>query len=133
MEWKHSHSPPPKKVQNASNLRKVTVTVFRTRQGYFWNVIKGRVQKRTVLKLAVRRKWRGLLSDGIVLFHDTACPHTVDHTAETLKKLNFELLEHPPYSPDLTPSDYHLFSPLKQVLRGRRFTTDQQLKETVHA
>jgi histone-lysine N-methyltransferase SETMAR len=63
--------------------------------------------------------------------HDNACPHTAANTAETLKKLNFEVMEHPPCSPDLAPSDYHLFGPLKQVLRGRRFTTDQQLKETV--
>ena len=27
----------------------------------------------------------------------------------------------------------HLFGPLKQALRGRRFTTDQQLDVTVHA
>ncbi|KAK8383357.1 hypothetical protein O3P69_019020 [Scylla paramamosain] len=28
--------------------------------------------------------------------------------------------------PDLAPSDYHLFGPLKDALRGRRFATDQQ-------
>jgi hypothetical protein len=28
---------------------------------------------------------------------------------------------HPPYSPDLAPSDFHLFGPLKDALRGRRF------------
>ncbi|EFN85370.1 hypothetical protein EAI_14585, partial [Harpegnathos saltator] len=27
--------------------------------------------------------------------------------------LNFELLPHPPYSPDLAPSDYWLFADLK--------------------
>jgi plasmid stabilization system protein ParE len=30
----------------------------------------------------------------------------------------WELLSHPPYSPDLAPSDYHLFGPLKDRLRG---------------
>jgi hypothetical protein len=33
-----------------------------------------------------------------VLLHDGACPHTTVHTVETLKKLNFEVLKHPPYS-----------------------------------
>jgi histone-lysine N-methyltransferase SETMAR len=65
--------------------------------------------------------------------HDNACPHTAAHTVDSLKKLNFEVLEHPPYSPHLAPSDCHLFGPLKQALRGCRFTTDQQLKETVYA
>jgi hypothetical protein len=56
----------------------------------------------------------------------------LQNTVETLKKLNFEVLEHPLYSLELTPSDY-LFGPLKQACRGRRFTTDQQLNVTVHA
>jgi len=68
-----------------------------------------------------------------VLLNDIARPHTAAHSLETLKKLNFEVLEHPPYSPDLDLSDYQLFGPLKQALRDRWITTDQQLKETVHA
>jgi hypothetical protein len=36
---------------------------------------------------------------------ETVCPHTAAHTVETLKKLNFEVMEHPLYSLDLTPSD----------------------------
>jgi len=31
-------------------------------------------------------------------------------------KLGFTVLEHPAYSPDLAPSDYHLFGPLKDAL-----------------
>ena len=33
----------------------------------------------------------------------------------------FELLSHPPYSPDLAPSDFHLFRHLKDSLSGRAF------------
>ena len=85
------------------------------------------------LKPAIRRKLRGLLSEGVVLLHDNAQSHTAAHTNETLKKLNFEVLKHPPCGPDLVPSDCHLFGPLQQALkRGRRFTTEQQLKATVH-
>jgi hypothetical protein len=29
-------------------------------------------------------------------------------------------MAHPPYSPDLAPSDYHLFGPLKEALSGMR-------------
>ena len=50
---------------------------------------------------------------------------------ETLQKLKYQVLAHPPYSPDLVPSDYHLFGPLKEALRGRRFASDQELKEAV--
>jgi hypothetical protein len=44
------------------------------------------------------------------------CPHTAAHTVETLKKLNFEVFEHFPYSPDLASMDSHLFGPLKQAM-----------------
>ena len=84
------------------------------------------------LKPAIRNKRRGLLSEGVLLLHDNARPHTAAHTIQTLQKLHFEVLEHPPYSPDLAPSDYHLFGPLKDALRGRCFATDQQVKEAVH-
>jgi len=67
-----------------------------------------------------------------VLLHDNARPHTAAHTVETLQNLKFEVLAHPPYNPELAPSDYHLFGPLKEALRGRRFTADQELKEAVH-
>jgi hypothetical protein len=35
------------------------------------------------------------------------------------------VLDHLPYSPDLAPSDFHLFGLLKKHLGGRRFTTDE--------
>jgi len=46
--------------------------------------------------------------------------------------LGFTVLEHPAYSPNLAPSDYHLFGPLKDALRGCRFTSDKGVKEAVH-
>ena len=68
-----------------------------------------------------------------VLLHDNARRHTAAHTAEPLRKLKFEVMAHPPYSPDLAPSDYHLFGPLKEALRGRRSTSDQEAKDAWHA
>jgi histone-lysine N-methyltransferase SETMAR len=53
-------------------------------------------------------------------------------TVKTIQKLNFELLPHPPYSPNLAPSDYHLFDSLKKALRGRRFRSDEEVRQAVH-
>jgi hypothetical protein len=39
----------------------------------------------------------------------------------TVLKLKWDVLPHPPYSPDLAPSDYHLFGPMKGFLGGKRF------------
>ena len=68
-----------------------------------------------------------------MLLHDNARPHTAAHTAETLRKLKFEVMAHPPYSPDFALSDYNLFGPLKESLRGRRLISDQEVKEAVQA
>ena len=79
------------------------------------------------LKPETRSRRRGQLSKSIVLLHDNPRPHIAAHTVETLQKLMFVVLAHPLYSPDLAPSDYHLFGPLKEALRGHQFTSDQEL------
>jgi transposase len=41
--------------------------------------------------------------------------------------LDFHSLEHPPYSPDLAPTDYYLFPRLKKQLKGRHFSSDAEV------
>jgi hypothetical protein len=38
----------------------------------------------------------------------------------------WEILEHPPHSPDLAPSDFHQFGKFKEHLSGKRFASDQE-------
>jgi hypothetical protein len=59
-------------------------------------------------------------------------PHKAAHTFNTLQQLNWEVLEHPAHSSELAPSDFHLFGPLKNALRGHRFADDDEMKEAVH-
>jgi histone-lysine N-methyltransferase SETMAR len=40
----------------------------------------------------------------------------------------WEVLSHPPYSPDLAPSDYHLFRSMEHFLRGREFEDIDQVE-----
>jgi hypothetical protein len=58
-------------------------------------------------------------------------PQTDVHTRALLKHLKWELLDHPPYSPDLTPSEYHLFTYLKNWLGSQCFNNNEQLMEDV--
>jgi histone-lysine N-methyltransferase SETMAR len=44
-----------------------------------------------------------------------------------LRDLHYELLEHPPYSPDLAPSDFYLFLKLKLFLAGQCFSLNQEV------
>jgi hypothetical protein len=64
--------------------------------------------------------------------HDSAHPHTVAHTIKIFWQLHFEILEHPPYSPDLTQSDFHVIWPHRNALRGCHFDIVCELKEVVH-
>ena len=58
-----------------------------------------------------------------VLFQqDNAKPHTAARTQQKIEELEWELLPHPAYSPDVAPSDYHLFRSMEHFLRGRRFS-----------
>ncbi|PNF25828.1 hypothetical protein B7P43_G11755 [Cryptotermes secundus] len=52
----------------------------------------------------------------VAFLQDNACPHTAKTTMETLRKLKWNLLIHPPYSSDLAPSDFYLLRGLKSHL-----------------
>jgi len=60
-----------------------------------------------------------------------ATPHTSAATRDAIQHLEFSLLPHPPYSPDLAPSDFHLFPELKEHLKGQRFSCDEEVNSAV--
>ncbi|KAL7724275.1 hypothetical protein ACLKA6_013699 [Drosophila palustris] len=63
-----------------------------------------------------------------VLFHQDNAPcHKSMKTMAKLHELGFGLLPHPPYSPDLAPSDFFLFSDLKRMLAGKKFSADEEV------
>ena len=43
--------------------------------------------------------------------------------------LKWEILQHPPYSPDRSPCDFHIFVDLKKDIRGRRLHSDEEVQE----
>ena len=58
---------------------------------------------------------------GIQLLHDNALAHKSATVQEYLKESRLDDLDHPPYSPDLSPCDFQLFPRLKEMLAGHRF------------
>jgi hypothetical protein len=64
----------------------------------------------------------------MVLLHDNACPHTTVCTQAWLELFNWELFDHHRYSLDLAPSDYHLFTYLKNW-PGTQCFNSNELKE----
>jgi len=61
------------------------------------------------------------VSKGVLFFHNNAPAHWALSTYKKLAYLGFKCLDHSPYSPDLTPSDYRLFPGLKKQLEGAIF------------
>ncbi|GFO43338.1 histone-lysine N-methyltransferase SETMAR [Plakobranchus ocellatus] len=78
------------------------------------------------LKEAIRRKRPGLLRRGVVLQHDNATPHSANLTQQWLQRYGWEILPPPAHSPDLAPSDFYMFGPLKRHLGGMAFETEAQ-------
>ena len=60
---------------------------------------------------------------GPTLLHDVS-----QMTVRKLNELSVEVLPHPPYSPDLSPTDYHLFKHFDNFLTGRTFANQDQAK-----
>ena len=59
----------------------------------------------------------------IIFLHVNASSHTAKRVKETIETFRWEILAHAAYSPDLDPSDYHLFVSLGHALAEQRFTS----------
>jgi transposase len=70
-----------------------------------------------------------MLTKGVLL-HDNMWPHTAAGTNVLIKLFNWEIFDHPPYSPDLAPIDYHLFTKMKVWLGTQCFHTNEEFKSS---
>ena len=140
MVWKHTSSPPPKKFKIQPSVKKIMASVFWDAKGVLLldilepgQTVNANRYCQTLdrLREAVRRKRPGRLTSGVILQHDNATPHTANVTKDQIQRFGWEVLPHPPHSPDLAPSDYHLFGPMKRHLSGQRFNDDDELVNAV--
>ena len=64
----------------------------------------------------------------------SASAHTVLRVQQFLTKNGMTAMPHPPYSPDLAPSNFFFVSQMKKLLRGKRFASVEDVKQnTVEA
>jgi len=139
MEYRHKESPQPKKFKTQASAGKVMLTVF-------WNservVLADFLEKETTINLQCyietltalkrRNEWIGIRNETLLpLLQHNATPHTSAATRDAIQHLDFSVLLHPPYSPDLAPSDCHLFPKLKEHLKGQRFSCDEEVKSAL--
>jgi histone-lysine N-methyltransferase SETMAR len=67
----------------------------------------------------------------MLLLQDNAPVYMSAKSQAVIQQCGFQQLNHPPYSPDLAPSDYFLFRVTKKFLRVKRFSSDEEIKEAV--
>lgn len=142
MEWRHPDSPRPRKFKTQRSSQKVLATVFWDNQGVL--LIDFLEHGRTVnsdryiatlkkLRDAIRRKRPGNDVHDMKLHHDNARPHTSLATTAAIARMGWSVVPHPPYSPDLAPSDFHLFPSMKEDIRGQRFDDLDEVKRAIHS
>jgi histone-lysine N-methyltransferase SETMAR len=65
--------------------------------------------------------------DQVLLHQDNAPSHNAASTRLEISLLDFQILEHAPYSPDMAPMDFRVFPTVKSALKGRKFDSFQEL------
>lgn len=85
------------------------------------------------LRVSIRKKRPKLLESGPLVLHDNASCHKAGVVTSLLHEYKWEVLPHPPYSPDMSPPDYDLFPKLKEPFRGIRYDDLDELYGAVIA
>ena len=63
----------------------------------------------------------------VYLLHVNAVSHKCEVVKSFLASEKGKILNHPPYSPDLSPCDFFLFAMLKKMLSGNKYTSRSSL------
>jgi len=136
MDLRHSGTPRPKKFQVQKSTGKVLASIVWDQNDILLidYVPKGQtinaehyLSLLVQLKDILKEKRRGKFTKVVLFLHDNAPAHRALATQKKLTYLGFQYLDHPPYSPDLAPSVYHLFPGLKEQLKGRHFLSDAEV------
>lgn len=82
------------------------------------------------LRLDIQTKRRRLFGNNQHLYflQDNAKPHVARQSLLKISAVGLTTIPHPAYSPDLSPSDFYLFSPLKNALRNKVYNSVDEIQ-----
>lgn len=135
-EWRAAGESRPKRPKTQKSAGKVMASIFWDAHGILFidYLEKGQnINSDYYMCLLERLKYeiadkRPQMNKKKVVFHQDNAPcHKSVRTMAKINELGFELLPHPPYSPDLAPSDYWLFADLKKMLQGKKFDSNSEV------
>jgi len=139
MEWQHVNSPSKEKFKMLPSRGKVMCTVVWDRKGVILlDFLEPGQTMNSDHYIAMLTKLKARISrvrpekkTTFLLQHDNARPHTSLKTVEHIVSLGWTVVPHPPYSPDLVPSDFHLFGLMKDGLHGQHFPSNNAIVRAV--
>ena len=112
-EWHTKNSPRPVKFRRSQNCAKMlmifaydfprVLMAHRVPIGQTVNKEYYKMYIRTILRPAIRRKRQEMIDHTPLILHDNASTHKAIIVKELLESYQWEVLYHPPYSPDLSP------------------------------
>ncbi|XP_014473025.1 PREDICTED: histone-lysine N-methyltransferase SETMAR-like [Dinoponera quadriceps] len=124
--WSKRDEPPQTTSKADIHQKKILLSIWWDWKGmvFFYLLPRNRTintdvycQQLDKLNAAIKEKRPELVNRKGVIFHqDNSRPHTSFVTRQKLMELGWKLMLHPPYSPDITPSDYYLFQSLQNYL-----------------
>ena len=94
-------------------------------EDYFINEILEPINKLTA-------SMRNQTGKKLILHYDNARPHTSKKVLEYLESHNMYRAPHPPFSPDIAPSDFFLIGYIKNLLIGKSFRSPEQLLSAIN-
>jgi histone-lysine N-methyltransferase SETMAR len=134
--WISRNERPPTRVSHGIDFKKVMLTVF-------WSVNGFHVVKLLPKNNHINAEYfvSEILNDigdefavilpPVYLHFDNAPSHTAKMSQQAVRENKMILVPHPPYSPDLAPSDFFLFGFLKDKLKGTAFKTPEEVETKV--
>lgn len=135
-EWRTTGESRPKRPKTQQLAGKVMASVFWDANGIIFidYLEKGKTINSDYymvlldrLKAEIAKKRPHMKKKKVIFHQDNAPCHKSIKTMTKFNELGFQLLPHPPYSPDLAPSDYWLFADLKKMLQGKRFGSNEEV------
>ena len=136
-EWKLPGENPSLKMRTGtSHRRAMMLSVFWDQKGiihtdFVDNGVKINSAYYSQLVATTRHKRRKQRKTPLWFLQDNAPVHTAGVSRATIEAAGLTLVDHPPYSPDLAPTDFWLFRHLKKHLRAKTFQSNDDLRVTV--
>ena len=142
-QWKRKDQKRPCIAKRTISSKKMLYAIFFDLSGPvvqvpcpFGHTVTGRFYKNSVLKKVKKelynKKRQSKGRSGVHLLHDNASSHKCEVVKSFLASEKVKVLNHPPYSPDLSPCDFFLFPRLKKMLSRNKYTSRNSLGNAIY-